>query len=42
LRVYHFGRFPYTLIYAEDAAQGPQILAVAHQSREPEYWDSRT
>ena len=42
LRVYHFDRFPYTLIYAEDATLGPQILAVAHQSREPGYWGSRT
>jgi len=42
LRVYHFDRFPYTLIYAEDPQHGPQILAVAHQSREPGYWDSRT
>lgn len=42
LRVYHFDRFPYTLIYAEDPNHGPQILAVAHQSREPGYWDSRT
>ena len=41
LRVYHFDRFPYTLIYAEDATFGPQILAVAHQSREPGYWGSR-
>ena len=42
LRVYHFDRFPYTLIYAEDATRGPQIFAVAHQSREPGYWGSRT
>lgn len=42
LRVYHFDRFPYTLIYAEDPTRGPQILAVAHQSREPGYWGSRT
>ena len=42
LRVYHFDRFPYTLIYAEDPRRGPQILAVAHQRREPGYWDGRT
>ena len=42
LRVYHFDRFPYTLIYAQDPTRGPQILAVAHQSREPGYWGSRT
>lgn len=41
LRLYHFDRFPYTLIYAEDALQGPQIFAVAHQSRAPGYWRSR-
>ena len=42
LRVYHFDRFPYALIYAEDPTRGPQILAVAHQSREPGYWGSRS
>ncbi len=42
LRVYHFDRFPYTLIYEEDPTRGPQIYAVAHQSREPGYWSSRT
>jgi plasmid stabilization system protein ParE len=41
LRVYHFDRFPYTLIYEEDISRGPQIYAVAHQSREPGYWRSR-
>lgn len=41
LRVYHFDRFPYSLIYAEDQANGPQIYAVAHQSREPRYWSGR-
>ena len=40
LRVYHFDRFPYTVIYGEDI-RGPQIFAVAHQSREPGYWDDR-
>ncbi len=42
LRVYHFERFPYTLVYEEDHARGPQIYAVAHQRREPGYWSGRT
>lgn len=42
LRVYHFDRFPYSLIYEEDPARGPQIYAIAHQSREPAYWVDRT
>ena len=41
MRIYHFDRFPYTVIYAEDASLGPQIFAIAHQSREPAYWSSR-
>jgi plasmid stabilization system protein ParE len=41
LRIYHFSRFPYSLIYEEDRELGPQIYAVAHQSREPGYWASR-
>jgi plasmid stabilization system protein ParE len=41
LRVYHFDRFPYTLVYGEDQSRGPQIYAVAHQSREPGYWVGR-
>ena len=41
LRVYHFDRFPYTVVYEEDEANGPQIFAVAHQSREPGYWGDR-
>jgi plasmid stabilization system protein ParE len=41
IRVYHFDRFPYSLIYEEDAERGPQIYAVAHQSREPGYWLNR-
>lgn len=40
-RVYHFDRFPYTVVYEEDP-QGPQIYAVAHQHREPGYWLERT
>lgn len=42
LRTYHFDRFPYSLIYTEDQSRGPQIYAVAHQSRKPGYWASRT
>lgn len=36
-----FYRFPYSLIYEEDADEGPQIYAVGHQRREPGYWSSR-
>jgi plasmid stabilization system protein ParE len=42
LRIYHFDRFPYSLVYAEDQGHGPQIYAVAHQSREPGYWALRS
>ncbi len=41
LRVYHFDRFPFSLIY-EETPRGPHIYAVAHQSREPGYWGSRS
>ncbi len=41
LRVYHFDRFPYTVVYGEDEAAGPQFFAIAHQSREPGYWSDR-
>lgn len=41
MRVYHFDRFPYSVVYAQDARDGPQIFAIAHQSREPRYWISR-
>jgi plasmid stabilization system protein ParE len=41
LRVYHFDRFPYTLVYEPDAQRGPQIYAVAHQHRLPGYWAGR-
>jgi plasmid stabilization system protein ParE len=40
-RLYHFDRFPYTLIYEENDERGPQIYAVAHQRREPGYWGRR-
>ena len=41
LRIYHFERFPYTVVYEEDGLKGPQIFAIAHQSREPGYWAER-
>jgi plasmid stabilization system protein ParE len=41
LRIYHFDRFPYTVVYEEDELSGPRIFAVAHQSREPGYWGDR-
>ncbi len=41
LRMYHFDRFPYSLVYEESQLLGPQIYAVAHQSREPGYWGNR-
>lgn len=40
LRLYHFDRFPYTVVY-EPAQSGPQIYAIAHQHREPGYWAER-
>jgi plasmid stabilization system protein ParE len=40
-RIYHFDRFPYTVVYDVDEAAGPQIYAVAHQHREPGYWRGR-
>jgi plasmid stabilization system protein ParE len=40
LRVYHFDRFPYTVVY-EPEQSGPQIYAIAHQHREPGYWAER-
>jgi hypothetical protein len=41
LRLYHFNRFPYTVLYEADTLQGPRIFAIAHQSREPGYWRPR-
>lgn len=41
LRVHHFDRFPYTLVYEDNEERGPQIYAVAHQRREPGYWSRR-
>jgi toxin ParE1/3/4 len=40
LRVFHFDRFPYTLIEPEPG--GLQIYAVARQRREPSYWLGRS
>lgn len=39
-RRFVFRRFPYTLVY-RILADRIEILAVAHQSRRPEYWTSR-
>jgi toxin ParE1/3/4 len=41
LRVYRFNRFPYSVVYEADEVNGPQIYAIAHQSREPGYWGER-
>jgi plasmid stabilization system protein ParE len=41
MRTYPFQKFPYSLVYRESAAVGPQVYAVAHQSREPGYWRNR-
>lgn len=41
IRNYPLHRFPYSLVYREDDDAGPQVYAVAHQSREPEYWQGR-
>ena len=41
-RVYHFERFPYTVVYEENQRVVPHIYAVAHQHREPGYWLVRT
>jgi plasmid stabilization system protein ParE len=38
IREYQFTGFGYSLFYAEDEVLGPQIYAVANQSREPGYW----
>jgi plasmid stabilization system protein ParE len=41
MRSYPFRRFPYSLVYREDDEAGPQVYAIAHQSREPAYWQGR-
>jgi toxin ParE1/3/4 len=40
LRVFHFQKFPYGVVYCADEA-GPQIYAVCHQRRKPGYWKNR-
>ncbi len=40
LRTYPLKRFSYSLVYRE-ASSGPQIYAVAHQHRNPKYWQER-
>jgi hypothetical protein len=40
VRVYSLSRFPFALPYAADEAQ-LAILAVAHASRRPGYWQAR-
>ena len=42
LRVYLFDRFPYSVIYGVDEADGPQKFAVAHQRRTPGFWRERS
>ena len=41
LRLLHFARFPYSIIYETVEPQGLQIHAVAHQHRQPGYWSDR-
>lgn len=42
LRLYPLRRFPYSIVYGQDEAGGPQVYAVAHQNREPGYWRARS
>ena len=35
---YHFGRFPYSVVYEEHTKSGPQIYAVAHKHGKPVFW----
>lgn len=41
LRIHPFRRFPYSVVYRE-ADSGPKVYAIAHQRREPGYWQSRS
>ena len=41
MRSYHFQKFPYSILYRENDYSGPQVYAVAHQNREPGYWQTR-
>jgi len=40
LRSWALNRFPFTLIYSL-STEAVRVVAVAHQSRRPEYWRSR-
>lgn len=37
---YVLGRFPYAVVYI-DSGEFPQVIAVAHGKRKPEYWRER-
>ena len=41
LRKFMLNRFPFTLIYSA-SSDVLSVVAVAHQSRRPDYWRSRT
>ncbi|MEO7852331.1 MAG: type II toxin-antitoxin system RelE/ParE family toxin [Rubrivivax sp.] len=41
LRRFPLRRFPYSVLYREDPELGPQVYAVAHQNRDPDYWHGR-
>ena len=41
MRSYPFRRFPYSIVFRENDEAGPQVYAIAHQSREPGYWQGR-
>ncbi len=41
LRIHPFRRFPYSVVYRE-AEFGPEVFAIAHQKREPGYWQGRS
>lgn len=40
VRTWHLGKFPYNLIYAVEAGE-IYVLAYAHESRRPDYWEHR-
>ena len=41
VRTWPLKRFPYTLVYRV-AGETITVIAVAHQSREPGYWERRS
>ena len=41
LRSFPFEHFSFTVIYEENLELGPLVFAIAHQKREPGYWQSR-